>query len=381
MRKILIVTALLMMMGAFQGCGGDDDVATSSPGDEEQPTPPTPPEPPVVVLPDIDDLMGKASGRSDSEKTPMGNRFENAHVTTAADIAWLAMASNEPSASNAGQAQLLPFPVTLYPTGGRPSPADANQHGIGDCSAIAVFASMAYIYPDFIVDIIHDNGDQTYTVEMFDPQGKPVDVRVSNKFPADAGGNIQAVTGKKNVACWSTVLEKAMLKWQYIYRINENIGGIGTEHVVPLFTGNGSSFAFDRGVLGNADLKRAVDVCLELGRFVIGGFSPSDVPIEGTGSKTVAGHAYTFMRAGATSSVLFVMRNPWGGNPDVDGSADGLLGIPDNAEIPKLIDLRICEPGKASQYGSGTTSPYIPPKFSAAEALMRVSPELMISGR
>ena len=68
--------------------------------------------------------------------------------------------------------------MDLYPFG-EPVPADINQHGIGDCSALAVLAEMAYLFPDFIKSIVSDHGDGTYTVAMYDPQGKPVDAEQS----------------------------------------------------------------------------------------------------------------------------------------------------------------------------------------------------------
>lgn len=328
---------------------------------------------------DIDDLMNKSSGPSYSDITPMGKHYANKHVATAAELEWLSTASNEPKASQSSRsdASWKEFQVTLYPTAGGPSPADCNQRGIGDCCAIAVFGSFAYIYPEFIKDIIKDNGDRTFTVKMFTPQGNEIDVSVTSKFIADGGGTIQAVTGKNGVACWSTILEKAMMKWEYIYKVNENIGGIGTEVVAPLFTGDGGSFAFDRGKLGNADLARAVTVCLKIGKFVIGGWN-NGFPVDN--SETVGAHAYTFMHP-YDSSHLFVMRNPWGGNPKVDGTKDGTLRIPDNNVIPPIIDLRICEPGKAARYGTGIKDPYTLPYFAPGAAVMQVSPELMISGR
>ena len=97
--------------------------------------------------------------------------------------------------------------VTLYPYG-TPVPADVNQHAIGDCCALAVLASMAYQYPAFIKDIITDNGDRTYTVKMYDPQGEPIDVTLSSKFLCNEDMNCGGVTGKHDVVCWSTVLEK-----------------------------------------------------------------------------------------------------------------------------------------------------------------------------
>lgn len=332
-----------------------------------------------IVL-SIDDLMEYAYSFTESGTTPMGKHYANQHETTAEDRIWLADASNEPEvpATNRETLSWQEFSVVLFPTAGIPSPADVNQHGVSDCCAVAVFASFAYIYPEFVKSIITDNGDKTYTVAMFDPQGNPVDVTVSSKFLADRTGTIQSASGKNNVACWSTVLEKAIIKWNAVYQVNPDINGIGTEVVAPLFTGNGSSFAFDRGVLDNDQLARAVRVSLQQGKIVVGGFHPGDIPVDGT--LTVSGHAYTLMHS-TDKAALFTMRNPWGGNPNVDGSADGIINIPDDLDIPPLIDLRIVEPGKAAEYGSGVTDPYIPPVFAPGMSLMRVAPELMHPGR
>ena len=125
--------------------------------------------------------------------------------------------------------------MDLYPFGD-PVPADVNQHGIGVCSALAVFASMAYLFPDFIKSIIQDNGNGTFTVDMFDPQGQPVEVTVQSTFLGDNNG-IGAASGKKGEATWASILEKAIMKWNYIYQVNPDISGIGSEHVAPLFTG------------------------------------------------------------------------------------------------------------------------------------------------
>lgn len=323
---------------------------------------------------DITDLMTYSSGRTLSTLTPMGKKFENRHVTTDADKVWLATATNEPAllASASGLTQLKEFPVTLYPYG-TPMPADVNQHAIGDCSAVAVLASFAYIYPDFIKAIITDNGNKTFTVAMFDPQGKPVDVTVSSRFLADSNGKIGAVTGKSDRATWSTVLEKAIMKWQYIYKVNEDIGGIGTEHTAPLFTGDGDSFAFSAGKLSSEQLYRAVGVSLNQGKIVVGGFKQGDILVSGN-HKTVSGHAFTLMYS-LDKTALFSMRNPWGGEDD------GVYNIPDNGVIPPLIDLRIVNPGKAAKYAKGIPVPYNPPYLAPAQKVIRVSDELLRSGR
>ncbi len=331
---------------------------------------------------DIDDLMGKASSFTETSSTPMGTMYANAarnYPTTDAMRARLANPNLEPDAEMYDM-EWKEKGVDLYPTAGIPSPADVNQHAIGDCCMLAAFASMAYIYPDFIKSIITDNGDKTYTVAMFDPQGKPVEVTVSSKFMTWKGANnktIEACTGKNNVACWSTVLEKAIMKWNLEYHVNDNVGGIATENVPPLFTGCGTTFAFGRGVLEPAELARAVKNCLLMGKLIVGGFNPGDIPFDDT--KTVTLHAYTFMHS-TDPSALCAVRNPWGGNPDQDAAKDGVANIPNNLDIAPLVDLRILEPGIAAEFGSGVSMPYTPPSFAPGMVLFRVSPELMRSG-
>ncbi|WP_321332506.1 C2 family cysteine protease [uncultured Bacteroides sp.] len=310
----------------------------------------------------INDLMEFSSGDTYDASTPMGNHYANKHVTTEADRTWLKNAENEPSELTSNSSlHLTNFIVeNLYPYG-TPKPADVNQHGIGDCSALAIFASMAYMYPNFIKSIIQDNGNQTYTVAMFDPQGESIEVTVSSKFLADSNGNIGAASGKNNQITWATILEKAVMKWNYIYQVNPDIGGIGSEHVAPLFTGNGSSFAFAPGKLTPEQLARAVDVSLSQGKIVVGGFTTADVSV---GSyRTVTGHAYTLMYS-TDATALFSMRNPWGTSPgSSDGKEDGVLNISDDGVVPPIIDLRIIDPGKAADSGLSTLQPYVPPVF------------------
>ncbi len=323
---------------------------------------------------DIEDLLQYSGGHTYSPLTPMGNHYANRHVTTEEDRIWLNTAENEPPApGSASHLYLTEFPVNLYPYG-TPIPADVNQHAIGNCGALAALASMAYIYPDFVRSLTKDNGNKTYTVSMFDPQGNPVEVTVTSKFLTGNGTNIDAVSGKNNQATWSTILEKAIMKYNCIYKVNPDIGGIGSEHVTPLFTGDGNSIGFYPGTLNAEQLARVVKVCLSQGKLIIGGFNKADLPVDN--SKTVTAHAYTLMHS-TDGSALFSMRNPWGGNPNVDGSADGILNIPNNSVIPPTIDLRVIDPGIASDTGSGVTDPYIPPTFNANETRMRVAEYLL----
>lgn len=312
-----------------------------------------------VIFNTFENVVANASSFTASNATPMGNHYENKHVTTDADKVWLSTASNEPALlESASGYTYRSYTVDLYPFG-EPVPADVNQHGIGDCSALAVFAEMAYLFPDFIKSIIKDNGNGTYTVNMFDPQGEPVQVTVQSTFLGDDNG-IGAVSGKKGEATWASILEKAIMKWNYIYQVNPDISGIGSEHVAPLFTGEGNSFAFYPSSLSISNLKKAVDLSLEENMIVIGGFTTGGLYV-GT-YQTVTAHAYSFFLSNNSSS-LFAMRNPWGWSPGSNGKEDGILDIIDDDIVPPTIDLRIIYPGIAADYAKETLSPYIPPQW------------------
>jgi hypothetical protein len=329
----------------------------------------------------IDDLMGLAVGFTASGSTPMGTHYQGRHVTTASDLTYLSTASNEPPVPPQLTSSLhwASFAVTLYPYG-TPVPADINQHNIGDCNGITALASMSYLAPAFVKNLIKDNLDGTYNVAMFDPQGQPITVAVDSKFLADGSGNLAAVSAKNDKADWATILEKCVMKYNVIYHADDNIEGIGSENVTPLFTGVGSSFAFNRNVLTPDQLARVVRVSLAHGKFISGGFG-SVLPIGNV--QTVTGHGYAVMLS-SDPSALFAMRNPWGVNPLIaggyDSGTDGVLNIPLTGSVPATIDVRIIDPGLAGT--TGVTTPYVPPVQTLKSATqVRISERLVSSGK
>jgi hypothetical protein len=319
----------------------------------------------------IDDLMKYSCWSTYSSQTSMGTHYENCHVTTDADLIWLQTASNEPSIpSDLSGLQMKHFDVNLYPYG-TPEPADVNQHSIGDCGACASLASMAYIHPDFVKSIIHKNTDGTFSVAMYDPQGVGVTVNVTSNFLTKSNGNIAAVSGKDNVATWSTVLEKAMMKYETIYNVDPGLEGIGGFYVTPLFTGEGNSFGFEAGTLSGGQLARVAKYALANGMFVVGKFT--DVMKIGSLS-TVTNHVYTVMLPSTTQS-LFEMRNPWGYNTGGDGSDDGVLNIPLSGQVISTIYFHIIYSGKAGN--TGVTKPYTTPSFAVSSNNVRVDERLI----
>lgn len=325
----------------------------------------------------IPELAQYFGGWTESADTPMGQHIgSRSREASSDDLRWLASTSENPDVEASGDLSVSKgyswraCNVTLYPYG-NPVPADVNQHAIGDCSLCAVLASFAYLHPDFIKDIIKSSGS-SFTVEMFDPKGNPITVGVNNEFICDGNGNIAQLSGKSNTATWSSVLEKALMKWEQVYRASYPIAGIGTEHAAPPFTGEGNSFSISPGSVTPDQLAKIARTAVELGYVGIGGFTLNDVVADKT-FKTVRGHAFTIMYP-QNSSALFAMRNPWGsasGSPD--GKEDGVMDIYDDQTVPPMVDFRIVYPGKLSGYPSAA-GPYTPPSFSRGS--FWISPEM-----
>lgn len=321
-------------------------------------------------------------GNTHSTQTPMGRHFESYSAATDADKEWLADPNNQPDASwlelSSGRSWRAQT-ITLYPmNSGTPVPADVNQHGIGDCCMCAVFASFAYIYPEWIKSIIEKNGNY-YTVHMFDPKGNPVDVVVDNKVYCSSDNDIYQISGKNGKYNWATIMEKALMKWETRFKCNK-IGGIGTEHAAPPFTGNGDSYSFDWGDrLYNSEYPLLVNYAIDNGMISVGGFHESDVLMGELNS--VTGHAFTVMKADEGADYLFVMRNPWGNEPSGSTSTnrtDGKLKIPNDHEKLRLIDFRLVYPGaQMAPYKRENLGGYTPPRFRPMYMDMNPTDEML----
>lgn len=293
----------------------------------------------------IEDLIRTQGTSTFTALTPMGTQHLNDREATDADIVWLADPTKEPK-EFAGLSCSSFDIVNLYPNNGSmPIPMDVNQRWVGDCCLCATCASMSYLFPRFIKHIIKDNKDKTYTVTLYDPKGKPISVGVTGDYFIGKSGDLGALGGRNKEVTWATILEKAVIKWHQVYKGTSDIGGIGTEYVAAIFTGNGESYGFAAGKLPVEDLKRAVEVSLKQGRIVVGGFTKSDVQVDENWTTTSA-HAFTFLLPDDNSH-LFKMRNPWG------LQNDGVMKVKDDGRVPPLIDLRICVPGAAKNYGVG----------------------------
>jgi Calpain family cysteine protease len=362
---------------AGAGSGGATDAGRldASAGGDGSTIPITPPAVCAPGLPStLADLLSKASGSTVSRATPMGTRYEQAakHIATTAELGFLHDAHAQPAipGSTSGL-RLRATAVTLYPTG-MPTPADVNQHAIGNCDGDTAFASIAYANAPFLKTLIEDHGDATFTVSMYDPLGHRLLVSLDNQFLVDGNGNLGAVSGKNGVADWATVLEKATMKYIQVFPVVGDIGGIGSEHQTPMFTGAGGSLAFDRGKLSPAELTRVTKAALAVGKLISGGFGVSGMALP-NGMQTVTAHGYALL-VPKSDAVMVSMRNPWGVEPTAkgyDGSTDGVMDIPPDSKWSGTIDLRVIDPGDAC--GLGVTKPYAPPALATRSSAVNVT--------
>lgn len=329
----------------------------------EEPTP----EKPKTSAPLSADLMKYSSSSTKRSQTPMGKWFETAYKVraTSKQTEFLENANQNVPLENKDWTWKT-MNVKLFPSNGKPHPADGMQTAIGDCNMLALLNGFAYQHPDFLKSLITDKGNGTFEIKMFNPQAERIVVRVNSMFIVDKGGKIVQARGTGGGAIWLTVMEKAIMKYNHIFEIWAGNGpgkveGFGSEAGAPMLTGNGDSFAFDRGALKNKEnLTRAVKEALAAGKLITGGFGV--VPTLSSGGNGVTGHAYTVM-VPPNGNTFITMRNPWGTTPmAVGGSTDDHDGILDftekDAKWFSTIDLRIMEPGIAGI--TGNTSPYKP---------------------
>ena len=95
-----------------------------------------------------------------------------------------------------------------------PGQKDATQNGLGDCYLIATLASVARTRPAAITNMFVVNGDGTYGVRFFKPDGSAEFVTVDSRLPVDGDGNLVFAgpgvqASDPAVELWASLAEKA----------------------------------------------------------------------------------------------------------------------------------------------------------------------------
>ena len=215
----------------------------------------------------LDDLLPYITDITYSSRTTLGRNFLYYRQASEEDKAWL---ESTQEVFDDSKEQLKAYDINLFPHD-KPVLADVYHKGMISVNAISVLTDMAILYPEFIKSIIHQESPDSFVVDMFDPEGKPIVVCVSNRFPVVEDDNGIFCIGEGGEYNWISILEKAILKWIQAYsRQFGVIGSYNAEMITPMLTGDGRSFCIQSGRLGGKDLNRVINTCLENGMMVNG---------------------------------------------------------------------------------------------------------------
>lgn len=224
---------------------------------------------------------------------------------------------------------------------GMPSINDVKQEGYGDCYFDSSIASLAQNHPDQIKNMIHDNGNGTFTVTfphqkdngagnlwgLFGDSYHDVKITVSDKdMPADATN-----AGAGN-AKWPEVLEAAYAKLKGGYSAIGNGGNPTT--AMEALTGKNANY------YSPSDGAGKIQQALKDGKLVTIATPESDGGQAGAENGTnphslVGGHAYTVtgVSKGPDGKTYVTLRNPWGMDQPQKISLDQLAHDGSIAEV------------------------------------------------
>lgn len=200
---------------------------------------------------------------------------------------------------------------------------DIKQGAVGDCYFVAALASIAHHNPEYIENMITDNGNGTYTVSFGGDLG---DVTVDDDFATNSSGNsVYASTGSSsNPELWVAIVEKAYAQANGSYETIE--GGRANEAIAEI-TGQDNFTVDHPSDFDPADLQTA----LENGQSVTASsLSSNDGKKTRTSDGFVTSHAYvvTDVQQNASGEWEITVYNPWGSDSDTgDGTSDGFTTI------------------------------------------------------
>jgi hypothetical protein len=185
--------------------------------------------------------------------------------------------------------------VPLYPADdNQPHEFDVNQELTPDCWLEATLAAIVRVNPKKIIQMLHDNGDGTVTVSLFDPFNLSA---ITPPPKVDKKNFVQTVQGQTSQATWVQVIQDAL---------NPLVNG-------TIFNGNGGdpSWALS-AIYGEPAIDSTCDQLLSLATKAIA------YPITFSTQTNITGplvEDHTFTVEGTTQvdgSAGVTMRNPWG---------------------------------------------------------------------
>ena len=212
------------------------------------------------------------------------------------------------------------------------SASEPSQGGIGDCYLIAAVVEVALDQPGLIASMFTDNGNGTYGVRFYAPDGAATYVTVSDATP---NGDRTAHTPQGTQ--WVTLLEKAYVTYMAEFSGTANtwsaIAG-GWDGGLSAITGKADNFyicAYTASKTAwETSVDKAVISALGAGEEVLFG---SFIDDKGSNGKTdlVSDHMFAVIGFDQTTGD-FILRNPWGAaggsswNGQFEQSIDQLWG-------------------------------------------------------
>jgi hypothetical protein len=265
-----------------------------------------------------------------SSRTPMGRHFQLCKQAKPEERLWLE--STKEVFDDEG-AQIKAYDISLFPNG-KPVLADIQKEGMIQTNALGVLKDMACMYPGFIKSVIHQEAPDSFRVDMFDPDGNPIRVCVSNRFP-QIDKQIFS-TGENGTYNWLSILEKAIMKWLNVYNNQMPIAFYSAEWITPMLTGDGRSFCIQPGRLTGKELAKVVNTCRQNGMMVNGVADLRFTSLSGTPTVTNPDMAFRIISPGA--AVKYFDRN----------AIQEKIKVLANKEIEKPVKIKL-KKGKAPQ--------------------------------
>jgi len=195
---------------------------------------------------------------------------------------------------------------TLFRSSG-PYFGDTKQGSLGDCTLLAALAEVADRAPQQITSMFTNNGDGTYGVRFYAPNGQTTYVTVNLTLPD--GGSIydQPVNG----VLWVALAEKATVE------VNESgwLGTLDPGSNSYLALNNGSSsteIAYLQALTGVGASTIAINPTNIAAAWNSNKFIEFGTTAAGDPGLVVGEHAYAMVNYSPSLSTPFTLYNPWG---------------------------------------------------------------------
>ncbi len=264
----------------------------------------------------VDNLAGKiVNGDVANTRSGIGNLYGGASATRMESLVGKWFLGNDRPDAAAGTTYRYTS-GSLFQNG--LSTDDIDQGGVGDCYFMASLGAAAQDKPSVISNMFTNNGDGTFTVRFFKPDGSRDYVTVDRYLATNANGTARyagwggGTNTESDNELWAALAEKAYAQVNesgWIGQDNTNsyagISGGWMDNVMEQITGYDTT-SKNANTMTRTELVNLVNSS----KMLTVGF------VNGTIPGVVNRHAYTITSYDSTTG-LFHLDNPWG-NSDAD---------------------------------------------------------------